>query len=150
MQHDVQTIKKALYRGWSPRTSSDGNRWSRKGPAWGQCAVSALYVQEKLGGNILRTEYTTPQGDKGSHYFNLLSGNTVYDATAEQFPDDTVFNPPLSERPLTLLHITQDYVKAKGQDDGDVRAYLLSNQSTRERYERLLSNIERFSGPRLI
>lgn len=141
---DMEALKRDMLRGWSPRTSSDPAGWSRKGPAWGQCAVSALYVQEKLGGSIVRVMYKTPQGLEGSHYFNFVGGQKI-DLTLQQFPAQTVFTPSVLDRPLTLLQITQDYVISKGQQDGDVRSYLLSNPDTAARYERMKKNIERFS-----
>src|ERR1700724_3464771 len=42
-----------LAQAWSRDTSSDAEHWSASNPAWGQCAVTALIVQDLLGGHLL-------------------------------------------------------------------------------------------------
>src|SRR5262249_33209808 len=58
----------ALQASWSRETSSDYDRWTLENPAWGQCAVTALVLQDLMGGELLRC--VLPKG--GSHYWNRL------------------------------------------------------------------------------
>lgn len=103
----------ALTDSWSAETSSDPDGWSPDNPAWGQCAVTALVVQDHLGGDLLRSETFRTDRTKGpSHYFNGLPGSVIIDLTRRQFKGTglTVAVPELRTRqevlaqyPRTLL-----------------------------------------------
>lgn len=43
----IEQIMKALYKSWSSDSSS---KWSQDNPAKGQCGVTALVVNDVLGG----------------------------------------------------------------------------------------------------
>lgn len=90
---------------WAADTSAGG--YTPEHPSTGQCAVTALLVQDLHGGKIVRT--TTPEG---SHYFNVINGQEA-DLTRDQF---TVWFPtgPTEER---------------------MREYLLSSAETVQRYK---------------
>lgn len=111
---DLSPFSKSLMRdlhvAWSAGTSSDPESWSPRNPAWGQCAVTALIVQDEFGGQLLRAE--TPLG---SHYWNLLPDGSELDLTREQF---------------------QDAFRAQNVAIRD-RNYVLSFPATRRRYELL-------------
>jgi hypothetical protein len=79
----------AIRRAWNSSTSVTPSEWTVGNPASGQCAVTALIVQEALGGRIMRTSV----GDT-SHYFNLLDDGEEIDLTAEQFPGGLPWAPP--------------------------------------------------------
>lgn len=71
---------------WSRETASPScqERWSEEVPALGQCAVTALLLQDLIGGEIVRTEVP----GFGSYYYNrMLFGNV--DLTKDQFPAGT-------------------------------------------------------------
>src|SRR4029077_3189006 len=78
-------------------TSADPDQWSPEAPAWGQCAVTALVVQELLGGDLLRAHV-----EGISHYWNRLPDGRDLDFTREQF-EDGVHIPPGASR-------SRDYV----------------------------------------
>lgn len=78
---DIAALRAVLVRGWDAQTSADPAGWSPANPAWGQCAVTALLIQEVLGGDLIRTEV-----DGISHYFNRLPSGQCIDLTFEQFP----------------------------------------------------------------
>ena len=61
---------------WSAQTATS---WRLENPARGQCSVTALVVQDLLGGSILKTRV-------GSHwhFYNWLDNQRV-DLTASQF-----------------------------------------------------------------
>ena len=52
---------------WHADTSFAPADWSPDNPAFGQCAVTALIVQDLFGGELLRACIAG-----GSHYWNLL------------------------------------------------------------------------------
>lgn len=65
-----------LKEAWSARTSTV---WTAENPARGQCSVTALVVQDVLGGDILKTG--TPGG---THFYNSIEG-VRWDFTIGQF-----------------------------------------------------------------
>lgn len=109
-------LERALREAWRSQTSSDPTGWRPSNPAWGQCAVTALIVQDELGGQLLRASTAN-----GSHYWNRLPDGTEIDLTREQFGG------------------------AFSADDAQVREreYVLSFEATRRRYELLRDSITR-------
>jgi hypothetical protein len=69
-------VATALQSSWSLETSG---QWLASKPARGQCNVTALLVNDKFGGDILKTPL--PQGD---HFYNRIKGERV-DLTESQF-----------------------------------------------------------------
>ncbi|WP_455685170.1 YunG family protein [Sutcliffiella horikoshii] len=65
-----------LFESWSKTTSS---KWCPENPAKGQCGVTALVVQDFLGGEIVKTLMP-----KGWHFYNKVDG-IRYDYTSSQF-----------------------------------------------------------------
>jgi hypothetical protein len=113
----ISELKQLLTLSWNKETCSKGLRdgWNNENPSLGQCAITALIVNDFFGGKIMRCMAST-----GSHYYNLID-NKIVDLTIEQF---------LGEIP--------DY------DNGEerTREYLLSNEDTKKRYEQLLYNLK--------
>ena len=75
----VARIETALRHSWSAETSvcfSPG-----AAPSYGQCAPTAVVIQERFGGEILRTGGWPPNG---RHFYNRIDG-IRYDFTADQF-----------------------------------------------------------------
>lgn len=70
----------AIQDAWCRETSSEPDVWSADNPSWGQCAITALVVQDGLGGELLRG---TVRGI--GHYWNLLDGGGELDLTRRQF-----------------------------------------------------------------
>ncbi|HYE58613.1 MAG TPA: hypothetical protein VD948_08910 [Rhodothermales bacterium] len=70
---------------WARDTSASADEWTPANPARGQCAVTALVVQDVYGGDLLRAMV----GGE-SHYFNRLPGGEEVDLTRQQFPPDAV------------------------------------------------------------
>ena len=104
---ELSDLLAAVRRSWSARTSVDGSAWTPLNPARGQCAVTALVIQDHLGGGLRRCASPT-----GSHYYNLLDDGTVLDATAGQFGPG----------------FEHDDVRERSRD------YVLSFPDTRQRY----------------
>ena len=112
----VVKICNALSTNWSGETSYCDD-WSPSNPSSGQCAVSALVLQDYCGGKICRCVVAgTP------HYFNRIDDQVV-DSTAAQFGAVAI-----------------DY------DTSTVRSRqrILRHADTRWRYELLKGRVERF------
>ena len=89
----LRQLKLLLPLLWDAETSSDPENWKRNKAAWGQCAVTALLVQDLFGGELRRVVATLPDGREISHYFNGLD-NGMLDLTRTQFPEGTTFSTP--------------------------------------------------------
>ena len=118
---EIEELKDHLYFAWCYDTCSPGckDNWNESNPSLGQCAISALIVNDLFGGKIMRC-----MASSGSHYYNLIDDEIV-DLTVEQF---------LGEIPEYEL----------GEER--TREYLLSNEDTKYRYlllcKRLKEEIE--------
>jgi hypothetical protein len=88
-QLDVSIIRRA----WSRETSASPDEWTPWNRSRGQCAITAVIVQDCIGGKLIRTVATKPDGTEESHYANLLDNGVEYDLTASQFPEGTEFGP---------------------------------------------------------
>jgi len=84
----AEALVARLEQAWSRDTSSDPKHWSASNPAWGQCAVTSLIVQDLLGGQLLRSTVGTI-----SHYWNKLPSGDELDLTRQQFGDQTEMGP---------------------------------------------------------
>jgi hypothetical protein len=104
----------ALTRCWSRETSADPDRWSVANPAWGQCAVTALIIQDFLGGDLVRCEVA-----HNSHYWNVLPSGEEIDLTGQQFRDN--------------------FIPSTGESRS--RRHVLGFPETRRRYEALLAAV---------
>lgn len=113
----VSRIRALLLRSWSAETATWGF-WSPQTPSLNQCAVTALVVQDFLGGDLLRCEMTN--GD--SHYWNRLPDGTEEDLTADQFEHIEV-------RPMRETTVVR------------TRQYVLSFPDTMKRYAILLQRV---------
>lgn len=79
-----------MRKSWSKETCypPDQGKWSAENPALGQCAITALVIQDFLGGEILYCKHY-------HHYWNRLPNGTEVDLTKEQFAENV--NPCLDE-----------------------------------------------------
>jgi len=78
----IEQIMKALLKAWSLDSSS---KWIKSNPAKGQCGVTALVVNDILGGEIRKTKLPD-----GWHYYNVINMKR-YDLTASQFNEDILY-----------------------------------------------------------
>jgi hypothetical protein len=79
-QHLRTKLFKAVRVSWSRDTSYEPERWSDDNPAWGQCAVTALVLQDYLGGELRRVT----DGAETTHFWIAVDGEDI-DLTLEQF-----------------------------------------------------------------
>jgi len=115
---------------WGADTSSDSESWNMLNRPYGQCAVTALIVQDYCGGKIVNSIVEIPEwGEKGkavSHYLNQIEDVQI-DLTYHQFPEDT-------EVPKGV---------EKKKDFESTRDYVLSYEPTAKRYMLLKERVER-------
>lgn len=115
---EIGQLKQLLIQSWNLQTCAPGLRdeWSEENPSLGQCAITALIVNDFFGGKIMRC-----MASSGSHYYNLIYDEIV-DLTVEQF---------LGEIPRY----------EKGEER--TREYLLGNEDTKNRYLLLNKNFKK-------
>ena len=78
----TRRLQTALRAAWTPETSYDPAGWSASNPAWGQCAVTALIIQDHCGGNIISGFVNGVP-----HFWNRLPTDEDLDLTLIQFGD---------------------------------------------------------------
>jgi len=110
-----QELQDAIAAAWQQETSNDPERWTSENPALGQCAVTALVVQDFLHGALLRTVVNDV-----SHYWNELPSGEELDLTRHQF----------------------ERYEPDGREHRE-RDYVLSFPDTRRRYMRLLELVSK-------
>jgi len=112
----ADALSKAIARAWARQTSADPAGWSAANPAWGQCAVTALIVQDFFGGELFRCEVNSI-----SHYWNRLASGKELDLTGHQFGNG--------------------FRASRGESR--TRAYVMSFPDTAARYRRLSASTRR-------
>ncbi len=112
---EIKRFEKLLRFAWTKETCVPSLRedWDEDNKSLGQCAITALLVNDYYGGKIMRCMTST-----GSHYYNMIDDKIV-DLTAEQFFEEVPMYQEGSER---------------------TREYLLGNEDTKARYLLLLKN----------
>jgi ADP-ribose pyrophosphatase YjhB (NUDIX family) len=100
----VISLEHAVRAAWCLWTSDpiDQPGWCDANPASGQCASTALVIQDRLGGELLIADVHEADGSRqGVHYWNRLPGGRELDLTREQFrrgevvgPAETIDRPP--------------------------------------------------------
>ncbi|MEU4729251.1 alpha/beta hydrolase [Streptomyces sp. NPDC023588] len=90
-------IEAAIRAGWSAETSEpasiSGISWTAENPAWGQCDITAVVVQDIVGGELVVGEVFLDGRQEGYHWWNLLPGGIRIDLTREQFRRGEVVTP---------------------------------------------------------
>lgn len=121
---DLVGFEKILQKSWTQDTSYYPNEWDSTNPSFGQCAVSALVVNDYFGGEIIWTEALLPDGQKISHYFNFIHGKEV-DFTRNQFPECTIIPKGIK----------------KNKTFQTTREFILSDADTNSRYQLLKKKV---------
>jgi hypothetical protein len=112
----LSELEAAIAAAWTRGTTADAANWTAENSAWGQCAVTALVVQDYFGGTLRRGEVGAI-----SHYWNVLPSGEEIDLTRHQFPDGVVIE---RVEPRT-------------------REYVLSHPETAKRYHALAAAVRR-------
>ena len=79
---EIEQIANALSKSWSLESST---KWNKDNPSVGQCGVTALVVNDLLGGEIKKTKLPD-----GWHFYNFIK-NKRYDFTVSQFKERILY-----------------------------------------------------------
>ncbi len=117
----LNDLYNVLRESWSKETAypSCQKDWNKEDPSYGQCAITAMLVNDMFGGSIHRIRVN----GGGTHYFNKINGKYV-DLTSEQFD---------------LYNIPVDYENNEEMD----RQYCGKNADTKKRYDLLVKKIQK-------
>lgn len=113
---NIASIQEQVRTAWSAQTTAN-EVFDPENAAAGQCAITALLLQDLLGGDLVWAEVQLPNGALISHYWNRIDG-VDKDLTRDQFPEGTII-PAGSAKP--------------GEFDS-TRQRVLSFEQTRVRY----------------
>jgi hypothetical protein len=89
----LKDIELAMGGAWSRETCDpvDKDYWSAQNPSRGQCGVTALVLQDLLGGDLLIASVLHSDGShQGYHYWNRLGTDCEVDLTREQFTNGEI------------------------------------------------------------
>jgi hypothetical protein len=98
----IEELQPILRSAWGRDTCDPAARaeWPADNPARAQCGVTALVVQDLLGGDLVLAEVQVDGVKVGNHYWNRLPGDLDVDFTAGQFrPDEVVVGGVVQVRP---------------------------------------------------
>jgi len=123
---NLEKLKDLLKKSWSKESSAYPESWTPKNPAWGQCLVTALLIQDYKGGKILEGKVKMG-GKMRKHFWNELPGGKEFDFTKEQFSNNT-----------NNISITK-----KEEMKSEFISHCLRIQNVRQRYFLLKSNFEK-------
>ena len=76
----IKNLEKAMRKAWSKDTAYplDQSRWIASTPEIGQCAVTALIIQDEFHGDIVYNA-------RFDHFYNILPSGKIMDLTKGQF-----------------------------------------------------------------
>ncbi|MFE6668827.1 hypothetical protein ACFVFH_35345 [Streptomyces sp. NPDC057697] len=111
-------IERAIRRGWGADTTTPAHRpdWTPDRPARDQCGVTALVVQDLLGGELIRGEVHVDGERVDYHWWNRLGLGVEVDLTREQFgPREIVVGGEVIERPAEIVRLREEYELLRGR-----------------------------------
>ncbi len=113
----MENLETILNLSWEKRTcyKDSKKKWTCDKPYIGQCAVTALVVNDLLGGDIMKVKVN---GE--SHYYNVVDGDII-DYTRKQYEDG-------------LINYTDGKLAYRGR--------ILRDLDTKSRYYILLQNVK--------
>jgi hypothetical protein len=83
---NLQELKNRVRKASSRQTSEDPKKWSPLNPACGQCAATALVVNDIFGGQIIKVKVRNYHNE--THYYNVLPTGEAIDLTKEQYDEE--------------------------------------------------------------
>jgi hypothetical protein len=107
-------VEAAVRDSWSAETCTPEYRarWTDANPARDQCGVTALVVNDLLGGELLRGEVLVDGERVDYHWWNRLGMGVEIDLTREQFgPEEKVTEGTVIPRPpvTELRRLREEY-----------------------------------------
>ncbi|MET9803418.1 hypothetical protein [Streptomyces sp. NPDC006368] len=105
-------IERAVRSSWSAETCTPEfrSRWTEDNPARDQCGVTAMVLNDLLGGELIRGEVHVNGERVDYHWWNRLSKGFEIDLTREQFgPEEIVTGGIVIHRPPVPRRLGQEY-----------------------------------------
>ncbi|MEU2465465.1 hypothetical protein ABZ580_14795 [Streptomyces sp. NPDC012486] len=105
-------IEAAVRSSWGADTTTPVHRpyWHPGNPASDQCGVTALVLNDLLGGELIRGEVRVDGERVDFHWWNRLGAGLEIDLTREQFaPHEIVTGGVPVERPAEIVRLREEY-----------------------------------------
>ncbi|MFC5720458.1 hypothetical protein ACFP1Z_09830 [Streptomyces gamaensis] len=105
-------IERAVRASWGADTCTPDHRphWRPEHPARDQCGVTALVLNDLLGGQLIRGEVIAGGERVDYHWWNRLGEGVDIDLTREQFgPGETVTGGVVIPRPPEIHRLREEY-----------------------------------------
>ncbi|MGV9282991.1 YunG family protein [Streptomyces sp. NPDC003730] len=105
-------IEQAVRASWSAETCTPEyrSRWTGDNPARDQCGVTAMVLNDLLGGELIRGEVHVGGERVDYHWWNRLGMGVEIDLTREQFgPRETVVGGVVVPRPAEIRRLREEY-----------------------------------------
>lgn len=123
----LTTIERAIRDAWSLDTAEEDDGWTPDNPSRGQCDVTALVVQDLLGGDILGADVFLDGERIEGHMWNRLVSGVDVDLTRDQFKrGETVGEPRVGRRTAAIADPAHPRYHR-------YQAYLVLSERVRER-----------------
>ncbi|MGC0407021.1 hypothetical protein RKD37_008214 [Streptomyces ambofaciens] len=111
-------VERAVRSSWSAETSTPEFRsqWTEDNPARDQCGVTAMVLNDLLGGELIRGEVHVAGERVDFHWWNRLGMGVEIDLTREQFgPHETVVGATVVPRPPEIRRLREEYELLRGR-----------------------------------
>ncbi|WP_190107891.1 YunG family protein [Streptomyces cinnamoneus] len=105
-------IEAAVRSSWDAETCTPEyrSRWTPANPARDQCGVTAMVLNDLLGGELIRGEVHVDGRQTDYHWWNRLGRGVEIDLTREQFgPGEIVVGGEVIPRPAKLGRLREEY-----------------------------------------
>ncbi|MFE3513789.1 hypothetical protein [Streptomyces sp. NPDC059166] len=105
-------IEAAVRSSWDADTTTPEyrDRWNPGNPARDQCGVTAMVVNDLLGGELIRGEVLVDGVRVDYHWWNRLGMGVEIDLTREQFEaHEIVSGGVVIERPQEFVRLREEY-----------------------------------------
>ncbi|MET9595195.1 hypothetical protein ABZY45_30380 [Streptomyces sp. NPDC006516] len=111
-------VEAAVRSSWDADTTTPEyrSRWNPGNPARDQCGVTALVVNDLLGGELIRGEVRVDGERVDFHWWNRLGEGVEIDLTREQFAaHEIVTGGVVIERPAEIVRLRAEYELLRGR-----------------------------------
>ncbi|MFE9460376.1 hypothetical protein [Streptomyces californicus] len=119
-------IEQAVRSSWSAETCTPEYRdhWTPENPARDQCGVTAMVLNDLLGGELVRGEVHVDGVRTDFHWWNRLGAGVEVDLTREQFgPEESVVGGDVIVRPPgARSRLQEEYLLLRGRVMGRLGA----------------------------
>ncbi|MFC5147738.1 YunG family protein [Streptomyces aureoversilis] len=105
-------IERAVRSSWDADTCTPEyrSRWTPDNPARDQCGVTAMVLNDLLGGELIRGEVRVDGVQTDFHWWNRLGEGVEIDLTREQFaPEEIVTGGLVVPRPPEIKRLREEY-----------------------------------------